>query len=47
MQYEGYFILEGFGFSPDEPNAPGALWANEHLSPEEFALSGLVYLKGL
>jgi D-psicose/D-tagatose/L-ribulose 3-epimerase len=47
MQYEGYFILEGFGFSPDEPNAPGALWADEHLSPEEFALSGLAYLKGL
>jgi D-psicose/D-tagatose/L-ribulose 3-epimerase len=46
-QYDGYLILEGFGFSEDEPHAPGALWADKHLSPEEFALQGLAYLKGL
>jgi D-psicose/D-tagatose/L-ribulose 3-epimerase len=46
-KYEGYFILEGFGFPHDEPHAPGALWADEHLSPEEFALQGLAYIRGI
>ena len=46
-QYDGYLILEGFGFSENEPHAPGALWADKHLSPEEFAVQGLDYLKGL
>ncbi len=46
-QYDGYLILEGFGFSEDEPDAPGALWADKHLAPEEFAVQGLDYLKGL
>jgi D-psicose/D-tagatose/L-ribulose 3-epimerase len=47
MQYDGYLMLEGFGFSQDEPSAPGALWADESLSPEEFALQGLVYIRDL
>ena len=47
LQYDGYLILEGFGFSHDEPHAPGALWADERLSPEELALQGLAYLKAL
>ncbi len=45
--YKGYLMMEGFGYSRDEPHAPGALWAEEQLSPEEFALQGLAYLKGL
>ncbi len=45
--YDGYLMIEGFGFSPDEPNAPGALWADEKVSPEDIAVQGLAYLKEL
>ena len=47
MRYDGYLMLEGFGFSQDEPGAPGALWADESLSPESFALQGLAYMRDL
>lgn len=47
IQYEGYYIIEGFGFSPLEPDAPGALWAAEDVSPEDIARCGMAYLKSL
>jgi D-psicose/D-tagatose/L-ribulose 3-epimerase len=46
-EYDGYLMIEGFGFSPDEPNAPGALWADRNVSPEDIALRGLAYLNSL
>ena len=43
--YDGYVMLEGFGFSHDEPDAPGALWADVRVAPEVLARQGLDYLR--
>jgi D-psicose/D-tagatose/L-ribulose 3-epimerase len=45
--YEGYFMIEGFGYSPREPHAPGALWASPGVSPEDIAYQGVSYLNSL
>lgn len=45
--YEGYLTVEGFGYSPQEPEGPGWLWASTDVSPEDVAVKGLAYLKGL
>jgi D-psicose/D-tagatose/L-ribulose 3-epimerase len=45
--YNGYLMIEGFGFSPDEKRSPGALWADISVSPEEIAMSGARYLQTL
>jgi D-psicose/D-tagatose/L-ribulose 3-epimerase len=45
--YDGYLMIEGFGYSPSEARSPGALWANLSVSPEEIACSGAQYLKGI
>lgn len=45
--YDGYLIIEGFGYSPDEFNAPGALWGDLSVSPEDIAFTGATYLAGL
>jgi D-psicose/D-tagatose/L-ribulose 3-epimerase len=42
--YNGYLMIEGFGYSAEEKNGPGALWADVSVSPEEIASSGLRYL---
>ncbi len=42
--YDGYLMIEGFGYSPQETNAPGALWADIYVSPEEIASSGALFL---
>ncbi len=42
--YNGYLMIEGFGYSPQETNAPGALWADASVSPEEIASSGALFL---
>jgi D-psicose/D-tagatose/L-ribulose 3-epimerase len=47
IQYQGYFILEGFGYSPNEKDAPGALLADLTVSPEDLAFEGLAYLRTL
>lgn len=47
IDYDGYLIIEGFGFSHDEPLAPGALWAGVGVSPEDIAVQGLTYLEDL
>lgn len=45
--YDGYLMIEGFGYSPHELNAPGALWADIANSPEDIALKGAHYLRSL
>jgi D-psicose/D-tagatose/L-ribulose 3-epimerase len=45
--YDGYLMIEGFGYSPDEPNALGALWGDLSVSPEDIAFAGATYLAGL
>jgi D-psicose/D-tagatose/L-ribulose 3-epimerase len=42
--YNGYLMIEGFGYSPQETNAPGALWADTSVSPEEIASTGAQFL---
>lgn len=45
--YEGYLMIEGFGYSAIETEAPGALWAEVDVSPEDIAFRGAEYLRGL
>lgn len=45
--YTGYLIIEGFGYSAKEMNAPGALWADMAVAPEDIAFAGARYLHGL
>jgi D-psicose/D-tagatose/L-ribulose 3-epimerase len=45
--YEGYLMIEGFGYSAAESTAPGALWADLQVSPEDIAVKGMAYLHGL
>jgi D-psicose/D-tagatose/L-ribulose 3-epimerase len=45
--YDGYLMIEGFGYSSKETNAPGALWADMMVSPEDLAFRGAQYLRGL
>jgi hypothetical protein len=39
--------VSGFGYSPKEANAPGALGADVTVSPEDIAFAGAHYLNGL
>jgi D-psicose/D-tagatose/L-ribulose 3-epimerase len=45
--YRGFLMIEGFGYSPEESEGPGVLWADMSVSPEQMAKSGASYLKGL
>lgn len=45
--YDGYLMIEGFGYSPSEKNSPGTLWADLSVSPEEIASTGARYLKSI
>jgi len=47
IQYDGYLMIEGFGYSADEPNSLGALWGDINVSPEDIAYQGAVYLRGV
>lgn len=38
-------VIEGFGYSPDEENGPGILWADLSVSPEDLAASSAQFLK--
>jgi len=42
--YNGYLMIEGFGYSLQETNAPGVLWADTSVSPEEIASTGARFL---
>ncbi len=43
--YDGYLVVEGFGFSPDEQSGPGVLWADKDVSPEQFASRSAEFLR--
>jgi D-psicose/D-tagatose/L-ribulose 3-epimerase len=45
--YEGYLMIEGFGFLPDVKDAPGTLWAECAVSPMDIASKGASYLHSL
>lgn len=45
--YDGYLMIEGFGYSPKEKNAPGKLWAYTDVSPEGLTTDGVRFLKAL
>jgi len=47
MGYTGCLMIEGFGYSPDEVTAPGAMWADVEVSPEDIAFEGARYLQKL
>jgi D-psicose/D-tagatose/L-ribulose 3-epimerase len=47
MGYDGYLMIEGFGYSAQETSAPGFLWADLNTSPEKMARAGLAYLSSL
>lgn len=43
--YEGFLTIEGFGYSDDEANTLGRLWADPGVSPERIAFRGAQYLQ--
>jgi len=47
MGYNGYLMIEGFGYSPKEKDSPGKLWARKEVSPVDLAANGVQYLKQL
>ena len=42
--YDGYLMIEGFGYDPKETNAPGSLWASPDVSPEALVSESYSYL---
>jgi len=47
IEFDGWLMIEGFGFSAKEAHSPGALWGDLSVSPEEIAFKGASYLQGL
>lgn len=47
MDYRGYLMIEGFGYSADEKMGPGYLWARQDISPERLAAESYRYLSDL
>ncbi len=47
IEYDGFLVIEGFGYSPDEPGSLGALWGDLTVSPEDIAFKGASYLRSL
>ena len=47
VSYDGYLMIEGFGYSEKEPDALGALYADPSVSPEDIAFKGATYLRTL
>ncbi|HEY2468374.1 MAG TPA: sugar phosphate isomerase/epimerase family protein [Terracidiphilus sp.] len=47
INYDGYLMLEGFGYSPHEASGPGVLWADMSVSPEMIARRGAQFLSNL
>jgi len=42
--YEGRLMIEGFGYSPGNPDALGTIWGDPQVSPEELTFEGVKYL---
>lgn len=47
MEYQGYLMIEGFGFLSEVKDGPGALWAECNVSPFDIASQGAAYLRSL
>ncbi len=47
IEYQGCLMIEGFGYSPNEPASLGALWGDLTVTPEDIAFRGADYLHGL
>lgn len=45
IEYYGYLMIEGFGYSEKERNAPRKSWASLNVSPETLGLESAQYLK--
>lgn len=45
--YNGFLMIEGFGYAPGDESAPGFLWADVNVSPEDLARKGVEYLSPL
>lgn len=45
--YEGYLMIEGFGYLPEVKDGPGVLWAERNVSPMDIASQGAAYLRSL
>lgn len=43
--YDGFIMIEGFGYSRDEGNVLGRLWGDPSVSPEDIAFQGAAYLR--
>jgi len=47
IKYDGYLMIEGFGYSAGEKSGPGWLWGAVDSSPEALASEGTAYLRKL
>jgi D-psicose/D-tagatose/L-ribulose 3-epimerase len=47
IDFDGYLMIEGFGYSAEEPASLGALWGDLAVSPEDIAIEGARYLQRL
>ncbi|ADV83099.1 sugar phosphate isomerase/epimerase family protein [Terriglobus saanensis] len=47
LQFDGFVMIEGFGYSLQEKSAPGYLWAYPNVSPEAFVSESVQFLKGI
>jgi D-psicose/D-tagatose/L-ribulose 3-epimerase len=47
IEYDGYLMIEGFGYAKDEAHSLGALWGDVNVTPEMIAYEGAKYLRGL
>jgi D-psicose/D-tagatose/L-ribulose 3-epimerase len=47
INYRGYLMIEGFGYSAKEKNAPGRLWASTDVSPEALATESAQHLRSV
>lgn len=45
--YDGYLMIEGFGYTPEEPGSLGAVWGEAGVPPETIAFDGAAYLRRL
>jgi D-psicose/D-tagatose/L-ribulose 3-epimerase len=45
--YQGYVMIEGFGYQAEEKESPGYLWAYQDVSPERLTSESFQHLKSL
>ncbi len=47
IDYDGYLMIEGFGYSPADANSPLGMWRDLEASPEEIAFEGADFFRAL